>query len=144
MQLTASGKLVVLYRHTVENDETRSHMFALQPEDGGLIWSAALANLGFETDVPRAIDMVATPDGGVAVSGYVPWDSNSGLYKGFLLRLDADLDVHCLGVADLGLTEPHILMDVAVASTGDIYAGGWTVVPGVTDWDHRALVVRWE
>ena len=141
MELTASGKLVVLMRRFVDQNTYTSapYMVALDPDDGSVIWSADASELGFG-ETTEGLAMVATPDGGVAVSGYF----TSGPDEGFLLRLDADLNPHCLDGANLGLSDANVLIDVTVDSSGNIHSTGWAYAPGGNAFDFRPLVVRWD
>lgn len=144
LELIASGKLVVLARRIGDAGLPIPFMLALNPDDGDLIWSADAVELGFGTAVAEPIDMALTPDGGIAVSGYARDGLEGDQSEGFLLRLTADLQPYCLNVADLGLLKPHALLGIAVGSSGQIYAGGWSFEPDFSGIDHRPLVVRWD
>lgn len=148
LELTTAGGLIVLEHHRpdTQSNELAPRMLALDPDDGHTTWWADSSDLGFEpTKVIAAIDMVSTPDGGVAVSGYIPVDSALLMSDGFLLRLDGDLLPYCLDIADFGMDGQNVLKDIDVTPSGQLFAGGWTYAHSSGGaYDYRGLIARWE
>lgn len=146
LELTTTGKLVVLEQHRTHRQywTMAPRIVVLDPDDGDLTWLADWLDLGFDQDDVTPVDMVAMPDGGVAVSGYIPGGTLAAV-DGFLLRLDGDFLLHCLDIT--GFPEPHVLMELDVSPSGQIYAGGWFRVSSdilIGSHDYRPLVVRWD
>ncbi|MFM9985642.1 MAG: T9SS type A sorting domain-containing protein [Flavobacteriales bacterium] len=97
---TIDGNYVVTYEHYSPGSETNSYHFnvrvlKMSSLDGSLLWNRTYSIVESQNDIHAAIDLKATPDGGVVFCGHASdaWSQNPNLelpvQQGWIVKLDA-------------------------------------------------------
>jgi len=141
LALTSTGELVALLQSTTGEGFT---LVGLAKPTGALQWQRSSIDYGLGVGEARAfgLDMLARPSGGVAVTGWGS-DLTQPLTQGFMLALDANQDLHCLGLLDQtldNLSGSPFPFDLAVGPDAErIYASGFTLGGGA-----RRFIAAWD
>src|SRR5690606_21814659 len=143
LALTSTGELVVAFGL----DESEHYDFSVAGLDkttGAITWERPSTDYGLGLGEARVFvgDLAARADGGLAVVG---WGQgiNVSHQEAFLLKLDASLELSCLGFLDSDHDEHleggPLLAGLVVGDAGQVYASGTTV-----NLNRRTLVTAWE
>ncbi len=97
---TTDGNYVATYEHYSPGSENNSYHFnvrvlKMDSLDGSLLWNRTYSIVESQNDIHSAIDLKATPDGGVVFCGHASdaWSQNPNLelpvQQGWIVKLDA-------------------------------------------------------
>jgi cysteine-rich repeat protein len=141
--LTGSGELVALLN--LEDEEVfRVMMVGLSKDTGELTWERPGTHYGLNIADYRAQigGLVGMPDGGLALLG---WANGLGVdyWQAFVLSLDSDLQVRCLGLLDItqhdDINGAVLPLDAAALDANRVYVGGLTF-----NGQYRTMVSAWD